>query len=72
MAGVVTKRQGFSSVLIVSKKKTNQHRTLHLDPRRLGQSHYNKKMVAIDLMNIAKYTIIGYISLLNGGWGKIK
>ena len=40
---VVTKRKGFSSVLIISKKKTNQHRTLHLDPQRLGQTQYNLK-----------------------------
>ena len=71
MAGVVTKRKGFFSVLILSKKKTNQHRTLHLDPQQLGQSHYNKNMVVINCMNIPKYTIIGYISLSNGGWRKI-
>ena len=33
---VVTKRKGFSSVLALSKKKTNQHRTLHLDSQRIG------------------------------------
>ena len=74
MAGLVTKKKGFSSVLILSKKKTNQHRTLHLDPQRLGQSHYNKEMVVINsvnCMNIPKYTLIGYISLSNGGWRKI-
>ena len=36
MAGVVTKRKGFSSVLILLRKKTNQHRTLHLDPQLAG------------------------------------
>ena len=41
VAGVVKKRKGFSSMLILSKKK-NQHWTLYLDPRRFGQSHYNK------------------------------
>ena len=35
-AGVVTKKKGFSSVLTLSKKKTNQHQTLHLDPQRAG------------------------------------
>ena len=58
VAGVVTKRKGFSSVLILSKKKPNQHRILHLDPQRLGQSHYNKEMVVINCMNIPKYTHI--------------
>ena len=61
MAGVVTKKKGFSSVLILSKKKTtNQHRSLHLDPhvQRLGQSHYNKEIVVINCMNIPKYTLI--------------
>ena len=72
MAGVVTKKKGFSSVLILSKeKKTNQHWTLHLDPQRFGQSHYNKEMVVINCMNIPKYTLIGYISHSNGGWRKI-
>ena len=70
MAGVVTKRKGFSSVLILSKKK-NQHRTVHLHPQRLGQSHYSKEMVVISCMKIPKYTLLGYISLSNGGWGKI-
>ena len=36
VAGVVTKRKGFSSVLTLSKKKTNQHRTLHIYPQRAG------------------------------------
>ena len=36
VAGVVTKRKGFFSVLILSKKKTNQYRTLHLDPQLAG------------------------------------
>ena len=35
VAGVVSKRKGFSSVLILSKKK-NHHRTLHLDPQTAG------------------------------------
>ena len=74
VAGVVTKRKGFSSVLILSmKKQTN--RTLHRDPpcsQRLGQSHYNKEMVVINCMNFPKYTLfIGYISLSSGGWRKI-
>ena len=72
VAGVVTKRKGFSSVLIDPfKEKTNLHRTLNLDPQRLGQSHYNKEMVVINCMNIQKYTLIGYIYLSNGGWRKI-
>ena len=56
------------------KEKTNQHRTLHPDPQRLGQSHYtcyNKEMVVNNCMNISKYTLIGYISLSNRGWRKI-
>ena len=60
----MTKRKGFSSV---KEKNTNQHRSLHLDPQRLGQSHFNKEMVVINCMNISKYTLIGYISLSNGG-----
>ena len=59
VAGVVTKKEGFSSVLILSKYQTNQHRTLHLNLQRLGQSHYNKEMVVINCMNIPKYTLIG-------------
>ena len=70
MAGVVTKRKGFSSVLIFLKK-TNQHRTRHLDAQPLGQSHYNKDVVVINCMNIPKYTLIGYIYLSNGGWRQI-
>ena len=54
-AGVVTKRKGLTSVLILSKKKS-QLRTVHLDPQRLGQSHYNKEIVVINSMNIPKYT----------------
>ena len=53
------------------ERKTNQHRTLHLDPQRLGQSHYNKDMVVINCMTIPNYTLIGYISFSNGGWGEI-
>ena len=63
VAGVVTKRKGFSSVSILSKKKTKQHWTLHLDLQRLGQSQSNKEMVVINCMNIPKYTLIGYIYL---------
>ena len=36
VAVVVTKRNGFSSMLTFQKKKTNQHRTLYLDPQRTG------------------------------------
>ena len=50
MAGVLTKRKGFSSVLIFSAG---------------GQSQYDKEMAVINCMNIMKYTLIGYISLLN-------
>ena len=65
VARVVTERKGFSSVLIFSKKnKTNQHHTLHLDPQRLDQSHYNKEMVVNNCMNIPKYTLIGYMYIL--------
>ena len=38
VAGAVTKWKGFSSVLNLPKKKKNQHRNLHLDRQRLGQS----------------------------------
>ena len=64
VAGVVTKRRGFSSVLILSKKKTGQHRTLYQDPQRLGQSHYNEDMVVINYMDIPKYTLIKF----GGSW----
>ena len=49
-------------MLMLSEKKTNQYRTLHLDRQRLGQSHYNKEMVVINCMTIPKYILIGYIS----------
>ena len=47
------------------KEKTNQHQTLHLDPQRLGKSHYSKEMDVrpTNCMNMPKYTLIGYISL---------
>ena len=69
VSGVVTKRRRFSSVLILSKKKTNQHNILHLDPQRLGQSHYNREMVVINCMNIPKYTLIlgTYLFPMEGG-----
>ena len=34
-------------------------------------NNYNKGMIVINCMNIPKYTLIGYISLSNGGWRKI-
>ena len=74
MAGLVRKRKVFSSVLIFSKKK-NQHRTFHLDPQRacfmVNPNRINVMFVR-NCMNIPKYTLIGYISLSNGGWIKIK
>ena len=56
MAGVVTKKKGFSSVLIHLKKKTNQHWTLHLNPQRLRKNQFNEEMVVINCINIPKYT----------------
>ena len=56
VAGVVTKRNGFSSVLTLSKKKTNQHRTLHLEPQRadfIVKYHIIKDTVVRNCMNIA-------------------
>ena len=72
MAGIVTKRKGFCSVLILSKKKKKK-RTLHLDPQRAGLM-VKSKIIRDDCQNcmtILKYTLTGYISLSNGGWGKI-
>ena len=75
VAGVVRKRKGLSSVLTLAKKKTNQHRPLHLDPQRAGfMVNLNGIIVMVvrNCMNIPKYTLIGYmLSLSNGGWGKI-
>ena len=72
MAGVVTKGKGFSSVLMLSNKK-KKHRTLLLDPQRLGQSHYNKEMVVINCMTFRNTHLSGrpYIFLSSGGWRKI-
>ena len=59
VAGVGTKSKGFSSDNVDSfKEETNQHRTLHLDPQRLGQSHYKKEMVVINCMTILKHSLI--------------
>ena len=65
------KKYGILLSVDASKKKPNQHRTLHQDPQQLGQSHYNKQIVVINCMTIPKYTLIGYISFSNGGWRKI-
>ena len=43
VAGVMTKRKRFSSVLMTSKKKSTSEP--HADPQRLGLSHYKKEMV---------------------------
>ena len=69
--GCSDKKEGILLSVDPFKEKTNQHRTLYLDPQRLRQNHYNKEMVVINCINIPKYTLIGYISLLNGGWRKI-
>ena len=78
VAGVVTKRNGFSSVLTLLKKKkflsvdpfkekANKHRTLHLGPQRAGLwSIQIKKLALLFEMNIPKYT-----AFKNGGWRKI-
>ena len=71
VAGVVRKRKGFFSMLTLSKKKTNQHRTLHLAPQRSGfmvDPNGICVMVVRYCMNIPKYTLIGYIFLSNRGW----
>ena len=59
VAGVVTKRKGFSSVFILSKKKTNQHRTLHLDPQRVVEPNIVTGWWSENGMNIPKYTLTG-------------
>ena len=51
VAGVVTKKR-FSSVLTLSKKKTNQHRTLYLDPQRSGFMVKPNIIIAIWLSKI--------------------
>ena len=70
VAGVVTKRKGFSP---------NQHRTLHLDPQRGQLVLWSIPIAWINFMavrncvNVLKYTLIGYrpcIYLSNGGWRK--
>ena len=56
------------------KEKTNQHQTLRLDPQRAGFIVNPNRicvMVVRNCMNIPKYTLIGWISLSNGGWRKI-
>ena len=68
MAGVLTKTKGFFSVLILSKKNSTADPSSR--PQQPGQSHYNKEMVVINCMDIPKHTLIGYISLSNGGWRK--
>ena len=74
MAVRVTERKGFSSVWNISKKKTNQHWTLNLDPQQVGfivNINRISVMAVTNCMNIPKYTLIGYISLSNGEWRKI-
>ena len=71
VTGVVTKRKGFTSVLMLSKKKNKSTSDPPFRPQRLGQSHNNKEMVVIKCMTIPKYTRIGYISLSKAGWRKI-
>ena len=67
MAVVVTKRKRFSSVLTFSKKKTNRHRTLYLDPQRTVLWSISV-MVARNSMNIPKYTLASkYLFQMEGG-----
>ena len=49
------------------KEKTNQHRTLHLDPQRadFGQSQW---IFCHGCLKLYEHTLIGYIALSNGGW----
>ena len=63
MAGVVTEMKGFSPVLILSKKKTNQHQSPHLDPQRLGQNHYIKEMVVMNKWSWKKWFALNKLSL---------
>ena len=55
-------------------KTKNQHRTLHLDPQQTSLMVNRNRISGIvvpNCMNIPKYTLIGYISLSNGGWSMI-
>ena len=52
------------------EEKINQHRTLHLDPQRadfMVNPNCINVMVVRNCIDIPKYTLIGYISLSNGG-----
>ena len=51
VAGVVTKRKGFSQVLTLSKK---QHRTLHFDPKWAGVHVWSMQMTLSWLFEIAR------------------
>ena len=65
------KKEGIFRSVDPFKEKTNQHRTRHLDPPRAGlmfKPNIINVMVVRNCMNISKYTLIGYKSLLNGGW----
>ena len=69
------KKEGFSSVLTLSKKK-NHLRTVQLDPQRAGfmaKPNIIKDMVVRKkyCMYIPKHTLTGCISLSNGGWREI-
>ena len=68
------KEEGILLSVDFFKEKTNQHRTLHLDPQQAGfmvNRNQISVMVVPNCMNILKYTLIGYISLSNGEWRKI-
>ena len=68
------KKKGIFLSVDLFKEKTNQHRTLHLAPQQAGfivNRNRISVMVVLNCMNIPKYTLIGYIYLSNGGWGKI-
>ena len=55
MTGVVTERQGFSSLLALSKKKNKSTFGFMVNPNGIVV------MVVQNCMNIPKYTLFGYI-----------
>ena len=68
------KKEGIFPSVDLFKEKTNQHRTLHLDPQQAGFIVNRNRicvMVVPNFMNIPKYTLIGYTYLSNGGWRNI-
>ena len=72
VAGVVTQQEGIFLSVDPFKEK-NEHQTPLLNPQRASfmvKPNLINVMVVRNCMNISKYTLTGYISLLNGGWWK--